>query len=477
MRIKVIAILMLTSVVLSCEIPDKESDIKEIKEEIVSVEYPEVYELANIVLALTDYGMTDKWQVRKDFEYYDEMLNYFRDYMEHPLLDSVNFSRERWQEYLSYRTDSYSYELTDNYELRRKNDFQSFEIQTFDKYTVLTEDFARKTNFKAFFDQNRSNYERVIESYRKEYLLNEMKNFLSEEFGDYFDDKKYSVVISPFVFAQNLHRDIDSNWTADFPTIAKQIIEGKSFENSGDKSTEIHTLFTEMDHGFVNPTSDKYDVPSKFNEKIWDEESGYANSGNAVFNEYMTWGVFDIFNKKFFPEVAEEVNLNWHFQNETRGFPYSNLFATKLQEKYEMYKGEKKIKEIFPEILEWTNKVQSELSKPLLLNDSDTIQVSDINQLIELRFSEPMKEIPSFDLVFQYSQWESETVEIGEANKLKWNEDGKSLTFETKLPNKPAYYLLLNWWGVKKPLKSKRGILLQATSGFVIKGNSTEKNG
>ncbi len=80
--------------------------------DIISVEYPEVYELANIVLALTEYGISDKWQVRKYFAYYDEMRTYFEPYMDHPLLDSVNFSRERWQEYLSYRTDAYAFEWT-----------------------------------------------------------------------------------------------------------------------------------------------------------------------------------------------------------------------------------------------------------------------------------------------------------------------------------------------------------------------------
>ena len=34
------------------------------KIDLINIEYPEVYELANIVLALTEYGITDKWQVR-----------------------------------------------------------------------------------------------------------------------------------------------------------------------------------------------------------------------------------------------------------------------------------------------------------------------------------------------------------------------------------------------------------------------------
>ncbi len=477
MQIKTtIALIILLTGTIAFRVSETVDDTTEsIGNDLMSVEYPEVYELANIVLALTEYGITDKWQVRKDFGYYDEMRSYFSDFMDHPLLDSVNFSRERWKEYLSYRTDSYAFELTDNYELKRKNDFQSFEIKTFDKYKALSEDFACKSNFKDFFNQNSSKYDRIIQSYQKEYLLEEMKQFLSDEFGDLFTGKKYSIVISPFVYAQNLHRDIDSMWTADFPTVAKQIIEGNGFEDESNKSSEIHTLFTEMDHGYVNPTSAQYNIPHKFSEDIWDAESGYADAGNSVFNEYMTWAVFDIFNKKHFSEIADKINLNWHFQNDTRGFPYSRLFATKLIEEYEKNEGNTKIKDLYPVILEWANKVQSELSKPILVSDSDTIQISGNKQTIELRFSEPMEKVTDFDVVFQYSQWDSETIQIGKESNLIWDKNGESLKFEIELPDRSEYYLLLNWWGVGNPLISQKGVLLEAASGFIIRGNSTDE--
>ncbi len=473
-RNKIKLIFILSASVFSCKTADRLPFSKPDTDGVISVEYPEVYELANIVLALTDYGITDKWQVRKDFAYYEEMRKYFEPYMGHPLLDSVNFSRERWEEYLSYRTDSYAFELDGDSRLKRRNNFQSFDIKTFDEFKSLTEDFARKSNFRVFFKERQEYRQQIIQRYRDEYLLAEMKAFLTKEFGDFFGDKKYSIVISPFVYAQNLHRDIDSNWTADFPTIAKPVIEGRKFENKEDKSAEIHTLFTEMDHGYVNPTTEKYDIKARFDEKLWDDESGYSNSGNAVFNEYMTWAVFDIFNSIYFPEFAGKVNLNWHFQNDTRGFIYSDLFASKLKEIYNKYKGRRKIKDLYPELLEWTKEIQPGLSKPLLLNDSDTLYVSPSKNAIELQFSEPMKKVDSFDLVLHFSQWDKEVVNV---SGIKWDEDGRSVSFELELPQKEEYYLLLNWWGVQKPLMSQKGIMLRATSGFLIKGNSAQNKG
>ena len=435
--------------------------------DIIAVEYPETYELANVVLALTDYGINDKWQVRKDFDYYDEMRAYFGEHMDHPLLDSVNFSREEWQEYLSYRTDAYAFVLTDGYELRRQHAFNAFDVQTFDDHRELTEDFARKTRFKDFFRQNRSRYDKIVETYKQEYLLAEMKDFLTEEFGNFFDRKQYSVVLSPFVYAQNLHRDIDSTWTADFPTIAKPIIEGSGFTSPKEKSQEIHTLFTEMNHGYVNPVTSQYDIPDRFDENVWSNDSGYEGYGDAVFNEYMTWAVFNVFNAKHFPDIADEVNLSWHFQNDSRGFPYSNLFATKLQSLYAANKGEKKVRELYPEMLTWADSVQLSLSKPVLLNDSDTIRRLAGEQVVELRFSEPMEKTDSLDFVLQYGQWDTENVRIGGDN-LKWNDAGTSLTFDYEFNEKANYYLLFNWWGVNQPIVGKNGVLLEGMSGFWI---------
>ena len=305
-----------------------------------------------------------------------------------------------------------------------------------------------------------------------------MKVFLTTEFGEQFSsDVKYKVILSPFVLRMNCHRSIDSKTIADFITIPDYVLTDTISVKEEDIAASIHNLFTEMDHGYVNPTTDKYNLEEFFIEEIWDDESGYADSGKAVFNEYMTWAVYDIFNSIHFPEIAEKINLNWHFQNDTRGFIYSNLFASKLRELYHKYKGKKKIKDLYPEVLEWTDKIQPTLSKPLLLNDSDTLRIGPKKSIIRLQFSEPMEKAKNFDLVLQFSQWEKDVLKIGSNNNLIWDESGKALSFEIELPEKDDYYLLLNWWGVENPLVSKKGIMLQATSGLIIQGNSAQNKG
>ncbi|MGD1944979.1 MAG: hypothetical protein ACFB0A_01625 [Croceivirga sp.] len=177
----------------------------------IIVEYPETYELANIILALTDYGKNDRWEVRKDFDYYKEVLEYFQPYEEHPLIDSVNYSREKWMEYLSFRTDSYAFAFNDNDELFRYNDFLSNpEVQPFDENLPLINDFVTKTGFRNFFKAKQAYRDSIVTNYKEGYLLSEIKGFLQNEFKTKNLDKKYKVILSPFVYRMNCHRALDS---------------------------------------------------------------------------------------------------------------------------------------------------------------------------------------------------------------------------------------------------------------------------
>jgi hypothetical protein len=56
----------------------------------LSFELPETYELANVILALTEYGRNDPYEVLKNTKYYREVLEFFAPVLDHPLLDSLN---------------------------------------------------------------------------------------------------------------------------------------------------------------------------------------------------------------------------------------------------------------------------------------------------------------------------------------------------------------------------------------------------
>ncbi len=87
----------------------------------------ETYELANIILALTDYGKSDPWEVEKQSAYYAEVQSFFAPYANHPLLKNVNYSREKWESYLSFRTDAYAFAFNADGKLARTTTFYANE--------------------------------------------------------------------------------------------------------------------------------------------------------------------------------------------------------------------------------------------------------------------------------------------------------------------------------------------------------------
>ncbi|PQJ80113.1 DUF4932 domain-containing protein [Polaribacter porphyrae] len=464
----------------SCKSSEQESIASD---KIISVQYPETYELANIILALTQYGKIDVGEVRKDFDYYNKVMKYFKPVMNHSLLDSVNYSRKKWEDYLSFRTDSYAFEFDENNQLKRKINFYTNKgFQPFDNHLDLINDFVKKSKFRDFFKQNKAYYTAVSDKYEKTQYLNEMREFLIEEFGEQYSiDNKYNVVLSPFVYRMNCHRNIDSLTVADFITIPDYVLSDTISINKQNIATSIHSLFTEMDHGYVNPTTDKFKelVNKNFDAKLWDNKSGYnENGGFGVFNEYMTWGIYDIFLQKHFPNLADEVGLYWSFQNDSRGFEYSRLFTQQLLMFYNTKKEDETIKDLYPKMLEWTSEVQKNLSKPEIISPKDVL-ITNLSEKtkINISFSEPMKKSDTITVKLQDRKFSKAFIDLNAIdNNLKWSTNGTSVEFEMSLNNKLVpYYLQFNWWGTKHPLISKKGVLIKSAKYFKITNENPEK--
>ena len=458
MRIALVLVLSFLFL-LSCDQVDMT-----ITEDRISIENPEVYELANIILALTDYGLQDNNQVKKNNTYYDKMLKHFEPFQEHEIIDSANFSKERWKEFLSFRTDAFAFEFDDKGKLFRDSEFQAFEIKTFDKYLHLVQDFADRSKFREFYSEHKNFYVSNLEEYRKQYMVHDMQEFLNKEFGNLLGDKNYKVVLSSFVGGQNLHRDIDSLTSADFVDIPNAILYDTITTDRKEISTAIHTLFTEMDHGYINTVSEAYtaEIFSKFNDAIWNDGSGYEEGKNDVFNEYMTWAVFDLFNMHKFPEYADEINRNYHYINSNRGFPFSNVFSEKLREIYSQKRSSETIKDMFPSILDWTNHIERDLSYPKIVSPEKELIIDSFPvERIRFEFSEGMNKNEVFNVIFGMDNGERDLVEIKE--NIHWNNDGTILSFSLDLEKKQYTSITFNYWGVTLPLISSKGVFLKPT--------------
>ncbi|MEJ8803518.1 DUF4932 domain-containing protein [Pontibacter sp. H249] len=445
----------------------------------VIIEIPESYELSNIILALTKYGRTDPWDVQKVSPYYNEVLKHFEPVKDHPLLDSVNYSRPEWEKFLGFRTDAYAFSFDADNKLKRDYPFNSFGPVEFDKNLELINDFVEKSNYRAFYAKHSGFYDSIVSNYKEYYFFDKTKAFLDNRIGKQGDTdrgKTYRVAVSPLVGGQNCHRDIDSLTSVDFPNISKDLILGK-INNNGIRTriVENHTIFTEMDHGYINPISDKYkkQIQQYFDTRYWDNKSGYTDIN--VFNEYMTWAVYDLFLKESFAAHADSIALQWHYQNASsnRGFIASDLFAKKVLELSAKNKGSD-FENVYLPLLKWCKKNEKKIIQPSIdgVKANEFIQLKD--NLVTVGFTEKMAPVNNFGAILLEVKdgkqtGKSKTVMISkQQNNLHWQQGGKKLNFKVDTDFQ-EFILLFNWWGIKQPLLSRNEVLLKPQSYLLLK--------
>jgi len=430
----------------------------------VQVQYSETYELANVILALTDYGIADEYEVQKATPYYAVVMDFFQPMRSHPLLKAVNYSREKWADYLSFRTDAFAFEFDAQGKLRRKFEFYANEgRKPFDDHLALIQDFAEQSKFRKFFQNHRSYYDEIAQRYRSYYMTTEMQTFLIQEFGKFKANEQALVVFSPLVNRMNCHRELPGNVAADFATLGMALLTGSPTDQVGraQQATDLHTLFTEMDHGYVNPVSEQYaeQIKRQFKYKNWDRESGYTDAD--CFNEYMTWAVYDLFTLRHFPEVADSVNRNWHYQNSNRGFVASSMFGRKLRDLYAQKKPSERVKDLYPKMLAWTASVQDSLRVPKPLRDTLRVRLNNAYAPLTVEFTEPLRKMDALDVaLFRVVNGEREIIRevtLPRGTLLFFQENRLRLTL-LDLPKEPGLYgFTLNWWGRKHELTSTFG--------------------
>jgi len=331
------------------------------------VKFNETYELANIILSLTEYCKTDKYEVNKNTPYYQEVIAHFDSYKNHPLISNVNYSRELWDKLLSFRTDAVAFEFDNNGSLIRKHKFYAMgkEINEFENNKSLIEDFAKKSDFREFYANKTEYLDSLKVLYDSSLFIPKVTSFLAREFKTSVRISN-QIIVSPLVGRMHCQRYFD-NMSTSFIGIPEYIFTSKKTSDISeeDLASGIHMFFTEIDHDYVNPASEKFKKKLKkyFIPSLWDKGSGYENHKNATFNEYMTWAVYDVFVKENFPNVADKVIIEWHSVNVSRGFFASHKFGEKLVELYQNKSETENIIDLYPKLLNWCLEVSANISK------------------------------------------------------------------------------------------------------------------
>jgi hypothetical protein len=347
----------------------------------VAFDIPAVYELANIIWTLSPSGQRAN-DLNLEGDYYKRVLAYFKPYLNHQVFKQLDFPDSVYaNKYYDFRENSFAYNFQ-NPELNEKNTKLLFngpyyyvygdelaDSSLFGMLKPLVEDFALKSNFKQFYKSNLNFYNTQIK--REKELLPVKKmwdwlelNFPKEKYNS------YRIVFSPLIggshSTQKYFTHTDTGWfgqIAMFICNTDRVDKSKKLTEKQKEALMSGVVFTEIDHNYVNPATNKYvkQIDSIFsNMSIWAKRgnsSDFYESSIDVFNEYMTWSVFCVYIADNYDKETADLVINERESRMTniRKFIKFNEFDQALLKIRQKHK-DLKVVDLYPFILDWCKK-------------------------------------------------------------------------------------------------------------------------
>ena len=319
----------------------------------VSFSIPETYELANIILFLSD--CSQKTGNRPTSAYIEKISKHFMAFKNHPLIKILNSrcnANDYFQHYYGFRENSICYEFEGDdliYAEPYAHVWGYSDVMqggAFRELAYLVQDFAIQSGFRKFYQDNLSYYQ-SLENREKELMpIDKMWRWLEKEFP--IELQSYKVIFSPLIGGSHSTQKfyhgsfINSKFyeVVMFVNSTESIDQHEEYSEKQKEGLMSGIVFTEIDHNYVNPTTSKYrkEVDSLLaNLEIWATKDALANYGSAyaVFNEYMTHALFCLYVQDSYPgEVAGFVIQEREALMDKRGFnkfkQFNKIILTKL---------------------------------------------------------------------------------------------------------------------------------------------------
>ncbi|MFS4493823.1 DUF4932 domain-containing protein [Maribacter sp. 2308TA10-17] len=316
----------------------------------VSFEIPEVYELANIILYLSECSEKTN-NHPEDTPYVKRLENHFAGFKYHKLVQILNkkcSNSDFWNTYYGFRENSLAFKFVGeylSYDTPYKHVFwDSARLKggQFRNMLYLIQDFAEKSNFRSFYNNNIQYYEKLKQRQSKLLPINQMWDWIEQEFPQRMDS--YKIVFSPLIGGSHSTQKFISGFLFDpeFQESVMFINSPESIDANPEYSEELKEgimsgiVFTEIDHNYVNPTSDQHIEQIKsilHNRDFWATKDAQRNysSEYAIFNEYMTHSVFCVYVLEKYPKELANIIIDDRMKlMERRGYPKFKEFNEKV---------------------------------------------------------------------------------------------------------------------------------------------------
>lgn len=332
------------------------------------VEIPEVYELINVVFALTEAGRKSPDLINKQTPYYQELLRYFEPYRSERIvsvMDSVLKQDE--SQYFPLKMDAYAFSMDANGNILQSSVYDRVSwgyLNTVRPYIPLLQQFAKRSSFVQFYRQQRPFYKQLITSYQDSLGVAGMQSWLNRNFPA-TTYQSFKIVFSPLVSGNQSANWFENNGFKEAQAhVNYPFVSGKdtSVTSSAVNIRRGNIVFTELNHAFINPEADKHSNQLKAaitNLDMWLADGKPAkrsyNDIYSCFNEYMNWGLVclryvDMVPKEDLPVLQKNVeNMMVNY----RGFKKFAEFDQFLVPLYRDRPSGKTLAGLYPQIIQW----------------------------------------------------------------------------------------------------------------------------
>lgn len=334
----------------------------------IEVSVPKAYELINIAIAISDFGQTRDGIIQKDTPYYQEVLNWFYRYRNHPFIKEVDTlcRADIWMYFNLKKSGNSVYFY--GQDLKRSEVFGSTSFLSNNilaPYLSLMEDFAHKSKFHIFYQEHLPYYQELENFYENEIELSAMMSWLHK---NYPQSKPYNythVIFSPLVGANQSLVSFEANGFSELQPHVN-FTHAHLFDEFNDTMTPEEIafyrgaiIFTEINHGFIGQLANKYRetiLAATSEQRKWASPQMLKlyGGGTALFDEYINWALvplyaYDQLGDAGARKILRLVNKKMTYK---RGFHQFTDFMNFLYPLYKEQRG-KPLAEAYPKIIDW----------------------------------------------------------------------------------------------------------------------------
>jgi Domain of unknown function (DUF4932) len=323
----------------------------------------EVQELAHIIIALTLQGVEDSVMINHNTPYYKAVLAHFSMYKNEKIVqDFQKILHKNSAKYFDIKMSACGFYFENN----KINNDAVYKTMNWNANTIFLkpflrkmEDFALKTDFRNFYKSHQTHYDSLTAMLQTQADVEREWRWLEQNFSARYNS--YRILFSPLSQGMHSTRNFENNGFRQAVMFVSLPFENVKYSKNINKAKVARIVFTEIDHNYVNPVSDIYfkKIKKAFkNKEKWANQTVFDRNYTTqykIFNEYMTWSVFNLYAYEHF-SASDFETINQQVENvmiDYRGFINFQAFNQKLLDIYKKRPKNTPIQALYPEILAW----------------------------------------------------------------------------------------------------------------------------